>query len=512
MKKLSKLFTSLVISLMFSSLFAANWKVKVPANAKRFPLIKIVSTENGGKNDFATVPVTRHVSEAKMSWGDMSDKDTPGPWYEKCTIYLNDEFLGDAEVKARGNWTTTYPKKSLRIKFAKKQNIAGLHSGEQYKNWVLLAAYKDPSLLRDAVGFKMYSKMFPGYVSDCQLVELEINGVYFGVYLLAELQEAKRLGLTNAKKDSADTNIGYLIEFDSYSNTEADNEKFWINYLGDVKDYNGKRVDELQGGYTIKSEIKDKAQHDFIADYMNKLWKICYSAVYNKKYYHFDSNYQLQSYTPEGSNDDEKCRNCISQVINIESLADTYIFNEIVCDPDLYLTSFFMNVDFGEGKDHLLYFNAPWDFDSSMGNKDFCAAKSSSGNITGKNDMFAGSCQTDVNCQHPRIHANPWMVIFIREAWFQNLVKERWAAIPAQQILTELQEYIDENSSKDYQPVFNANLKVWGVSTKHPGVEKELCSASKAAAAKSQAASAEYFKGWLTNRFTAVDNIIKNLK
>ncbi|MBS7265132.1 MAG: hypothetical protein KIG83_01445 [Treponema sp.] len=62
------------------------------------------------------------------------------------------------------------------------------------------------------------------------------------------------------------------------------------------------------------------------------------------------------------------------------------------------------------------------------------------------------------------------------------------------------------------KPGSNANLKVWGVSTKHPGVEKELCSASKAAAAKSQAASAEYFKGWLTNRFTAVDNIIKNLK
>ena len=50
MKKLSKLFPTLLISLMASSLFAANWKVKVPADAKRFPLIKIVSTENGGKN------------------------------------------------------------------------------------------------------------------------------------------------------------------------------------------------------------------------------------------------------------------------------------------------------------------------------------------------------------------------------------------------------------------------------------------------------------------------------
>ena len=511
MKKLSKLFTALVFSLMASSLFAANWKVKVPASAKRFPLIKIVSTENGGNNDFVTVPVTRHVSESKMTWGDMSGKDTPGPWFEKCDISLDDEFLGEAEVKVRGNWTTDYPKKSLRIKFAKKQNIAGLHSGEKYKNWVLLAAFKDASLLRDAVALEMYRKMFPGYASDCQLVELEVNGTYFGVYLLAELQEAKRLELTGPEKNSSNTDIGYLIEFDSYAYTEKDSEKFWIDYIGNVKDYNGKRVDELQGGYTIKSDIKDMAQHNFIADYMNKLWKICYSAVYNKKYYRFDSAYHLQSYNPEGSNDDEKCRNCISQVINIESLADTYIFNEIVCDPDLYLTSFFMNVDFGEGKDGKLYFNAPWDFDSTMGNKDFCAAKSSSGNITGKNDMFAGCCQTDVNCSHPKIHANPWMVIFIKQAWFQNLVKERWADIPAQQILSELLDYINENS-KEYQPVFDANLKVWGSPVKHPGVEKELCSASKTAAAKSQAASAEYLKNWLTNRFTAVDKIINDLK
>lgn len=512
MKKLSKLFTALVISLLASSLFAANWKVKVPDTAKRFPLIKIVSTENGGKNDFVTIPVTRHVSESKMTWGDMSGKDTPGPWFEKCDISLDDEFLGAAKVKVRGNWTTDYPKKSLRISFEKKQNIAGLHSGKKYKNWVLLAAFKDPSLLRDAVALEMYRKMFPGYASDCQLVELEVNGTYFGVYLLAELQEAKRLELTEPEKNSSNTDIGYLIEFDSYSYTEKDNEKFWIDYIGTIKDYNGKRVDELQGGYTIKSEIKDKAQHDFIANYMNKLWKICYSAVYNKKYYKFDSAYNLQSYNPEGFNDDEKCRNCISQVINIESLADTYIFNEIVCDPDIYLTSFFMNVDFDEGKDRKLYFNAPWDFDSTMGNKNFCAAKSSSGNISGKNDMFAGSCQTDVNCQHPKIHANPWMVIFIKEAWFQNLVKERWANIPSQEILSELQNYIDENSSKEYQPVFDANNKVWGAPTKHPGVEKELCSASKTAAGKSQAASAAYLKDWLTNRFSAVDKIINDLK
>lgn len=44
-----------------------------------------------------------------------------------------------AQLKARGNWTLNYPKKTLRIKFEKKQNLLGLNGGREYKNWVLLA-------------------------------------------------------------------------------------------------------------------------------------------------------------------------------------------------------------------------------------------------------------------------------------------------------------------------------------------------------------------------------------
>lgn len=491
-----------------SNLFGMSREETIPAGSKGFPLIRITSTENNGNNDFVTKPVAKHVRESQMSWGDFSNKDAPEPWYEKCNLFEDDKLIGEGQVKVRGNWTTNYPKKSLRIKFDKKQNIAGLHGGEKFKNWVLLASFKDASILRDSVGLQMYRKMFPGYASDCRLVELEVNGEYFGVYLLAEQQEAKRVGLTEPEKDSKNTDIGYLLEFDSYAYTEAPDEQFWINYLGPVKDYSGKKLQNIQAGYSIKSDITDRAQHDFISDYMNKLWKICYEAVYNKKYYKFDSSFNLVAYMPVGINDDIKCRNCVSSIINIESLADTYIFNELVCDPDIYLTSFFMNIDFASGKDKLLYFNAPWDFDSTMGNKNFCAAASSSGNITGRNDMFAGRCQTDVNCSEQRVHANPWLVIFIKQAWFQKLVKERWAMIPADKVLSELQNYIDENSSAAYQPVFEANRVLWG----NPSGDWELCEASQKAAAKSQAASAEYLKNWLTNRFKAVNKIIKELK
>lgn len=512
MKKNSKVNVLFFICMFISttSLFAAKKKVSIPADAERFGLIKIVSTENKGSNDFVTKPVAKHVRESQLSWGDRKNINAPEPYYEKCIISYGDREIGEAQVKVRGNWTTDYAKKSLRIKFDKKQNIGDLHSSEKYKNWVLLAVYKDPSFLRDAVALEMYNKMFKSYASDCQLVELEVNGEYFGVYLLAEQQEAKRLGLTEPEKDAKNTDIGYLIELDGYSYTEPENEQFNINYLGNVKDYNGRIVSNLQSGYTIKSDINDKVQHDFIADYMNKVWKICYEAVYNKKYYKFDSNYNLQEYTPEGSDNNAKCCECVSQVINIESLADFYIFNEIICDPDLYYSSFFMCTDFAEGKDHRLTFCAPWDFDSTMGNKRFSIAGSDCVN-GGINAMFAGVCQPDVNGSG-NDNANPWMVIFIKEPWFQKIVKEEWAEIPSQKILTQLQKYIDEYSSKKYQAVYDATRKVWGNPTSNEGISNELCAASKTAAAKGQSASAEYFKDWLTKRFTAVDNIIRDLK
>ena len=480
-----------------------------PVTEHVYPLIKIVSTENGGKNGFITDPVAHHVKDLQQSWYDFSNVDAPDPYYEKCTIAVDGGKALEGQVKVRGNWTTNYNKKSLRIKFDKKQSMCGLNGGQKFKNWVLLAMYKDASFLRDAVALKMYKQMFPEYyASDCCLVEVEVNGVYLGVYLLAEQQETKegRINITEAEKDSADTNIGYLIEFDSYYYTEVENERFEINYGRGITDYDDRTLREIQNGYTIKSDVYSAEQKDFIMKYMNRVWKICYDAAYNQRYFRFNSEYGLEEYKPEGSNADEKCKNCISAVIDITSLADMYIFNEIICDPDLYLTSFFMDIDFGEGGDKLLRFEAPWDFDSTMGNKNFCVDNYSRGNIVGKNDMFAGACQTDVNCEHNRFHANPWMVIFINEPWFQQLIKDQWAAIDSAAILSDLQEFIDDNSSKQYEAVYNYTRGLWG----DPHEDWELSQPSAVAAATSQAASAAYLKEWLTYRFGAVDKIINN--
>ena len=486
----------------------------------QFPLIKIVSTENDGDNGFIKEPIAHHVKDTAMAWEDPAWLlSIPDPYYEVCTIAVDDGAAQPGQVKVRGNWTTSYDKKSLRIKFEKKQNLCGLNGGEKYKNWVLLAVWKDASFLRDATALKMFKALFGDeyYASDCQLVEVEVNGEYLGVYLLAEQQETNggRIEITKAKDNYAGTDIGYLIEFDSYYTSEIENERFEINYGAKLKDYAGREIEatDIQKGYTIKSDVYSAAQKEFIMKYMNRLWKICYDAVYNKLYFRFKADYTLEQYTPEGSTDDEKCRNCISSVIDVTSLANMYIYNELVCDPDLYLTSFFMDIDFAQGKDHKLRFEAPWDFDSTMGNKSFAIADTSKEltkkkNISSINEIFAAAAQTDVNCEHERIHLNPWMVIFAKQAWFQKLVKDQWTAINPTAALNELTTYIDSNSASKYEDVFNYTRYLWGTAAGND----ELCEASRTAAKTSQAASAEYLKTWLTNRFAAVDTIIKGLK
>lgn len=485
---------------------------EVSESAAKLPVIKIESTENNHNIEFASLPIAHHVKDAQRSWNDLSNVNVPDPWYEKCKITAIDEDGNttsvsetDAEVKVRGNWTTNYDKKSLRIKFDKKQNMLGLNTANgndgKYKNWVLLAGWKDASLLRDASGLKMFKTLFPEYyASDCKLVEVYINDVYWGVYLLAEQQETKsgRIAITEAEKNSTNTDIGYLIEFDQYYTSEVSEEVFTIDYRGEIKDYYGTTLIDPQAGYTIKSDVYSTEQRDFIAGYMNKLWKLCREAAYNKKYYKFNDEFNLVEYTPAGDTDDEKCRNCISEVIDIKSLADMYIFNELICDPDLYLTSFFMNIDFAEGKDHKLRFEAPWDFDSTMGNKR---------HIANAQGMFAGKVQQNVNYDAATEgYANPWMVIFIKQAWFQNLVKSEWADRNSDSAKNTVCNFIDD-SVTNYGTRLEFNRTKWG----DPRENGELNQDSSLAAATSQAYSATYLKDWLTARFTAVNTLINSL-
>ena len=502
------IFSMLLFGMIFGIVGCAggsnsNDDVKNPQDSQnsKMPVIKITanylatSEEDGfvekTVNDFVKLPVAKSVKEQTkgQDWA-AEYANAPDPFYKDSTItVINEdgtEVLTEAtgEVKVRGNWTTTYKKKPLRIKFKEKQSMLGLNEGNEFKNWVLLASYKDRSFLRDITGFTLGKELSPDYyASDFKLVEVYVNGEYFGVYILAEQQEVKdeRINIDDAE-DTSSNETGYLIEYDRYYEFEDEETVFELKHGSEVKDRNGEIVSEFNieskkdsAGYTIKNDLKNTAQRDYIKNYMQTLWDKCYAAV------------------NDSTKSEAEIKAVIEQYIDVQSLVDTYLLQEIVCDPDLYITSFFMTLDMSATGNKKLTFQAPWDFDSTMGNKEHDA------NDQG---VYAGVVGWDVNHVR-RGTGNPWMMLLVNQPWFNEMVKEKWNAVKGS-VFSKVTNQITSLTS-EYSANFEANYKTWPM---EPNDEYR----SEAADCKTQSEAASQLKNWLNTRKSSLDKGINEFK
>ncbi|MBP1533985.1 MAG: CotH kinase family protein [Ruminococcus sp.] len=456
---------------------------------------------------FIDEPVARHVAEAISTW-------TPGyvippePYYEACTVtvvgkdgtvYTED---AEADVKVRGNWTTNYPKKPLRIKFGEKQPMLGLNDGAEMKNWLLLAEYKDGSMLRDKAALDFSEDILGAdglYSADSELAEVTVNGEYRGVYLVSEQQQiaSHRVDITECEKDYQGTDIGYFLEFDGYFYNEDDLQNFHVSYADNaaLTPYDGKggssrkmkclpanSFDERNDvGFSIKNDIYSQAQHDFIANYVENVYKIMYYAAYNDEAWAFDADYKEISKTTEMSPQD-----AVEAVVDVNSLADMYIISEMTCDADIYWSSFFMDADFGPEGNKKLTFEAPWDFDSAMGTKDRCA--------NGKG-FYAANIVPDVDGFYETI--NPWLAVLMYEDWYTDIIREKWTAAYDAGVFSDTIAMV-HNDKTEYADAFGRNYDKWNNIVNNEQFLAEL--SKRAAECKTHGEAADYLEEWLTAR------------
>ena len=469
-----------------------------------------IETINKAENvmDFVEKTVAPHVAADIATWTP-NYVMPPEPYYEYCLVTVKDKNgnttieNADAKVKVRGNWTTTYDKKPLRIKFVEKRNMLGLNDGAEMKNWVLLAEYKDGSMLRDKAALEIARGLLEEdglYASDAEFAEVEINDEYWGMYLLAELQQinSHRVNVTEpATVDYAGTDIGYFLEFDGYFDDEPELQMFHVDYANnaplvpfDGEGGDGREITclpEGSGDYkndigvTIKNDIISQEQHDFISSFVNNSYKIMYEAAYNDAAYVFNEDYSeivpASDITPFEA---------VDKVVNLESLADMYIISEITCDADIYWSSFFMTADFGETGDKKLTFTAPWDFDSAMGNKDRCA------DSTG---LYAANIVPDVNGEYETI--NPWLAVLMYEEWFTDIIRENWTEAYNSGLFTGACDMIKADTA-EYTAAFNRNYTRWNNIVENDIFEAELSENSRKCRTHSDAS--EYLYNWLTKR------------
>lgn len=478
------------------------------------PVISI-QTKSTDKSvlDFVTKPVTSHVAESIASWTPFYIMP-PAPYYEACTVTLRNAdktVLLDAvnaDVKVRGNWTTSYDKKPLRIKFEESQNLLGLNDGATFKNWLLLAEYKDASLLRNKTALALARELLAEdglYASDAALVEVVINGQYWGVYLLAEQQQVNkdRVAITEVAEGYTGTDIGYFLEFDGYYMHEDPLHQFHVDYADnaalipfDGNDGSGETMKCLSDpeygyksdiGMTIKSDIYSEEQRDFIASYVNQVYEIMYAAAYMDEAYIFNDTYteitKTDALTPQEA---------VERVVDVNSLADTYLINELLCDADVYWSSFFLSVDFGPDGNTKLTFEAPWDYDSALGNKDRC------GDGTG---FYAANIVPDVNGgpgnggDYNTI--NPWLTVLAYEDWYRDIITEKWTKAYDSGSFNKVYAMIESDQSL-YSEAFDRNYQKWDNINNRSSFEKELSPRSKAC--RTQQEAAEHLLEWLQSR------------
>lgn len=387
-----------------------------------------------------------------------------------------------AEVKVRGNYTLDYAKKPIRIKFKEKTQMLGLHDGEAYKNWVLLADWKDPSMLRNALTFYLGNAILGEdgyYCSDFKNVEVYLNGEYWGVYLLAEQQEVKdgRTSVPEVDKGYTGTDIGYFFEYDGYSELEAgmpDGDPTFEMKYGDGRD--GLR------GYTVKSDIYSDAQVEFLRSYMDDLYTLVERAIREDRYYGFNADHT--ALVEDGSID--CAMDAVDAVIDLDSLVDTYILNEIACDLDVDFSSFYLSLDMSAGGDGRLVFEAPWDFDSAYG-------------------IWVGMC-TDAEGMYAMEKGNPWFDLLDGVAWFEELVRERWAELYEQGVFDGALSMI-ETQTEVYRSCYIKNNRRWQARLEdgHGSLVPLLDKFPDPVTA--QATAADHLYGWLEHRIAYLDGV-----
>ena len=114
------------------------------------------------------------------------------------------ESLTNLKVKGRGNSTWVMKKKPMRLKFSTKESLLGL---KKAKNFVLLANYVDPTLLRNVLAMKIGELLEIPYTNHMIPCNVLFNGFDLGCFTLTE-----KVGLNGSSVDDIDEDSGIMFE------------------------------------------------------------------------------------------------------------------------------------------------------------------------------------------------------------------------------------------------------------------------------------------------------------
>jgi len=298
-------------------------------------------------------------------------------------------------IRGRGNSTWTVEKKPYKIKFKSGQDLFGMGSS---KEWALMANASDITLMKNRIISWLGEEMGLQFTPQMVPVDVVMKGsygseTYLGSYCLSELVavEENRVNIKELKKSNKDEegeyNIsgGYLISLynASQDSDEPGNSVFrtdaGIEYFIRTPEYEGEDSSELTEG--------QNKQREYISKYIQ----------------------DIENLIMTHETIDEETHNRIGEMMDLRTLADYWLIQEVCKNGDAFFTS---STYMYKDRDGKLCWGPLWDFDSSLGSQydGTDSIEEYDEDVSGFNSSWF-----------------PWITALReRDPLFRDLLKERW--------------------------------------------------------------------------------------
>lgn len=352
------------------------------------------------------------------------------------------------------------------------------------EDWILQGPYSDKTLLRNVLIYQISNEM-ERYAPRTRFVEIEINGIYLGVY--AFMEKIKRDGdrvdvkkLTSGESDANTITGGYILKIDKTSGDTEDED-----WPGDAA------YSEFLG---FRSEFSDTGNRINVAPFGTKQGPetyFLYEYPANDKITDPQKAY-IQQYVSDFeeallADDFSSSTRTYTDFIDRESFVDFLILNELSANPDGYRLSTYLHKDRG-GK---LAMGPIWDFNIAFGND---------GRSTRENWIYR------YNESYP---GDLWLVHFwwnrlMEDPEFKTLLKNRWNSLKnsllnsnrINSLIDAHVQFLDENGG------IERNYEQWQV------IGQPLPFNSFVGATYEE--EVDYVKDWINDRISWMDGQIQS--
>ena len=342
--------------------------------------------------------------------------------------YLTDAFNhynGSALIEYRGSSSQQFSKKSMGFETAAndgtKQKVSLLGMPAE-TDWILYAPYFDKALMRNVLTYNI-SNLMGQYASRTKYVELVVNGLYRGVYVLMEKvkRDKSRVDiskLTIADNSGDDVTGGYIIKIDKTTGSASGG-----GFYSKINSSNTTNKVYFQYHYPNPDSITS-AQKAYIESYVDSFEAVLLS-----------SNF---AHPTEG----------YRKFIDVNSFINVLIINELSKNVDAYRLSTFLYKD-KNSKGGKLKVGPVWDYDLAYANANYDNSTNPSG---WRYNAWDNDFPTPV-----------WWKRFFDDPAFVSDLKCRWEELKQNQLSpANLKNYINSDASL-LNEAQARNFKQWPV-------------------------------------------------